>query len=252
MMEFDLTGKNALVTGASRGIGAAAAIALAKAGANVVVNYNRSVSAAREVAATIEKIGSRSTLIQADVSKKSDIDAMFDRMERDGELVDILVNNAGIEKRSKPTDFEELDYDAIFNTNLKGAFFCAQRAIRGMRIRRWGRVINISSVHEFSASGFSAPYSMTKSGMVMMTRELAKEYGKDGITVNNITPGAIRTDINREVLSQPNYEKQVLARIPVGFIAEPKDVVPLIVYLCSDLARYVTGASWVIDGGLTL
>jgi len=251
-VNISLHGRRALVTGASRGIGAAAAEALAAAGAEVFVNYHSSRARAEELCARIAAAGGRATPLAADVGQLAEIRRMFDALEAAGGPVDILVNNAGIEIRHASADFDEATYDAILNTNLKGAFFCAQRALTHMRARGWGRVINISSVHEETATGFCSPYAMSKGGMRMMMRELAREYARDGITVNNIAPGAIRTDINREVLADPAYEAKVNARIPAGFIGEPQDVAQLVVYVASDAARYINGTSLFIDGGLSL
>ncbi len=134
-------------------------------------------------------MGRRALAVQADVSLKADIDRMFDRVEADFGPVDILVNNAGIEPRADVSDFDEATYDAIMATNLKGAFFCAQRALRKMRDAGWGRVINISSLHELTPTGFSALYGMSKGGMALMMREMAKSYSHYGITINNVCPG---------------------------------------------------------------
>lgn len=244
--------KIALVTGASRGIGAAIAVELARRGADVVVNYVRSEEMAREVAAQIEALGRRAMPVQADVARKADIDRMFDQVEAAWGKVDILVNNAGIEERWPTRDCREANYDAIMDTNIKGAFFCAQRALEGMKQKGWGRVINISSVHEVKATGFCSVYGISKGAMQLLVRELALEYSRCGITVNNVAPGAIRTDINRGVLSDPAYEAKVIGKIPAGFIGEPKDVAHLVAFLASEEARYVTGATFLIDGGLSL
>jgi glucose 1-dehydrogenase len=251
-METNLAGKTALVTGASRGIGAAVAIDLARAGADVVVNYCRSPQPAAAVQAEIEKLGRKALVVKADVARCEEIRKMFDQIESQWGPVDILVNNAGIEERWPTRDCQESNYDAIMDTNLKGAFFCAQRGLEGMKAKGWGRLINISSVHELTPTGFCSVYGMSKGGMAVMMRELAREYARFGITVNNVCPGAIRTDINRGVLSDPAYEAKVNARIPVGYIGEPHDVAQLVTYLASDAARYITGASLFIDGGLSL
>ncbi|MHB8897355.1 MAG: SDR family NAD(P)-dependent oxidoreductase [Thermoguttaceae bacterium] len=247
-----LEGKLALVTGAGRGIGRAVALDLARAGADVVVNYSRSREQAEDAARQIQALGRRSMALQADVARKTDSDRMFDRVEAELGPVNILVNNAGIEPRADVCDFDEATYDAVMDTNLKGAFFCAQRALRKMRQAGWGRVINISSLHELTPTGFSALYGMSKGGMALMMREMAKSYSRYGITINNVCPGATRTDINRKVLADPAYEARVVARIPAGFIAEPEDIAPTVTFLASEAARYITGASVFIDGGLWL
>lgn len=245
-------GKLALVTGAGRGIGRAIALDLAQSGADVVVNYSRSQAKAEEVVRAIEGMGRRAAAVRADVSRKADIDRMFDTVEADFGPVNILVNNAGIEPRADVCDFDEATYDAVMDTNLKGAFFCAQRALKKMREVGWGRVIGVSSLHELTPTGFSALYGMSKGGMALMMREMAKSYSQYGITINNVCPGATRTDINRKVLADPAYEAKVIEKIPAGFIAEPEDIAPTVTFLASDAARYITGASIFIDGGLWL
>jgi NAD(P)-dependent dehydrogenase (short-subunit alcohol dehydrogenase family) len=247
-----LDGKTALVTGGSRGIGAAIVVELARAGADVVINYFRSEAKAREVAAEVERQGRRALLARANVADKAEIDRMFDQVEDAWGKLDILVNNAGIEERWPTRDCRESNYDAIMNTNVKGAFFCAQRALEGMKEKGWGRVINISSVHEVKATNFCSVYGISKGALQLLVRELALEYSRYGITVNNVAPGAIRTDINRQVLSDPAYEAKVISRIPVGFIGEPEDVAHLVVFVASEEARYITGATLLIDGGLSL
>jgi len=247
-----LDGKLALVTGAGRGIGAAIALELARAGADVIVNYHRSEEKARDVQTRIETLGRRAMIVRADVAQKADIDRMFDEVESAWGKVDILVNNAGIEQRWPTRECQESNYDAIMDTNVKGAFFCAQRALEGMKAKGWGRLINISLVHEVKATNFCSVYGISKGAMQLMVRELALEYGRYGVTVNNVAPGAIRTDINRQVLSDPAYEAKVTARIPAGFIGQPEDVAHLVAFVASDEARYITGATLLIDGGLSL
>jgi len=247
-----LAGKTALVTGASRGIGAAIALELARRGADLVVNYFRSDQQAGRVQARIEALGRRAMAVQADVAQKAEIDRMFDQVEAAWGKVDILVNNAGIEERWPTRDCRESNYDAIMDTNVKGAFFCAQRALEGMKDKGWGRVINISSVHETKATNFCSVYGISKGALQLLVRELALEYSRHGITVNNVAPGAIRTDINRQVLSDPAYEAKVIGRIPVGFIGQPEDVAHLVAFIASEEARYITGATLLIDGGLSL
>ena len=248
----DLRNKVALVTGASRGIGAAIAIDLAKAGADVVLNYNSSREKAEKVQKAVNDFGVKSLLIQANVAKIDEIEKMFTEVKNKWGKVDILVNNAGVETRQTPESFDENTFDWIMNTNLKGAFFCSQLAIPGMKEKKWGRIINISSVHEIKPTGFCAVYGMTKGGIGMMMRELAYDFSQFGITVNNIAPGAIRTDINREVLLDPAYEAKVVAKIPARFIGESTDVSQAVVFLASNAARYITGTTLFIDGGLSM
>lgn len=247
--------KLALVSGASRGIGAGIALELARAGAHVAVNYCNSADRAREVAGRIESLGRKAMVVQADVANPADVRRMFQEVEAKMGVVDILVNNAGITGPKTPTlDVDEATYDAIMNTNLRGAFLCSVIALRKMQEKKWGRVINISSVHECRVHPLRVRcvYSMTKGGMLMMMREMAVEFSPYGITVNNIAPGAIRTDLSQHVWSDPAANARTLARIPAGFRGEPEDVGRAAVYLASDDARYVSGTTLYVDGGLAL
>jgi glucose 1-dehydrogenase len=248
----ELKNKIALVTGAGRGIGAAIARDLAHAGATIVLNDCQGFESAEMVCSEIAAAGGRAITVRADIARPSEINVMFERIEAEVGPVDILVNNAAVETRGSALDVTESDYDRILDTNLKGAFRCAQRALPGMKARGWGRVINISSIHESNPTGFCAPYSMSKAGLLMMTRELALEFSAFGITVNNVTPGAIRTDMNREVLADAAYEAQVIAKTPARLIGEPHDISRAVVFLASPAARFITGASLFIDGGLSL
>lgn len=243
--------KTALVTGGSRGIGAEIAAALGKAGFFVIVNYRENEEAARKTLEKIVLAGDRGDVIGADVSRYDEVQRLFDEIESRFGPVDVLVNNAGLEIRRSSIDYDEATYDRIMNTNLKGAFFCAGRAIRTMKERRWGRVINISSIHDDRPTGNRSVYSMSKAALVMMTREMAREYGGDRITVNAISPGAIRTDLNRKVLEDPAYEERVVQNIPARFIAEPTDVSGAVVFLTGEEARYINGAHLLIDGGMS-
>ncbi|MEI6075725.1 MAG: glucose 1-dehydrogenase [Verrucomicrobiota bacterium] len=250
--KLPLSGKIALVTGASRGIGAAIALDLARAGAAVAVNYCQRADKAEALCNEIQRSGGRAIPVKADMGKPADIDAMFAHVAKELGAVDIMVNNAGIEFRKSAIDFTGEDYDQIMDTNLKGAFLCAQHALRGMKAKGWGRVINISSMHEFKPNGFCAPYSMSKGGMFMMMRELALEFSQFGITINNIAPGAVRTDINREVLADPAYEARVIAKTPARMIGAPEDISRAVLFLAAPEARFITGITLLIDGGLSL
>ena len=249
---YSLQGKIALVTGGSRGIGAAIALELGRAGAQVGVNYCRSPEHADRVCDEIRKTGAKAIPLAADVASVDAIHQMFDQIEAQLGPVDILVNNAGIEPRHPVEEFDEATYDAVLDTNLKGAFFCAQRALPSMKAKGWGRIINVTSVHEEQPFPPCSVYSLSKAGLWMLTRELATVYSRFGITVNSLAPGAIRTDLNRHALADPQYEARVNSLIPAGWIADPTDVASSAVFLASDAARYVTGASLRVDGGLSL
>lgn len=247
-----LKDKIVLVTGAGRGIGAAIAENLAELNATVIVNFCHSADAAEIVCQTIKEKGGKAHSVQADLRRYEDIQKMFDWVESTFGPVDVLVNNSGLEIRQPSTDYSEETFDTMLDTNLKGAFFCSQRALRTMKERGWGRIVNISSVHQERATGNRSPYSISKAGMHMMTRELALEFSRFGITVNSVLPGAIRTDMNRKVLEDPAYEAKVLAMIPARYIGEVEDVAHLVRFLVSDQAKYITGTALPVDGGLGL
>ena len=245
-------GKIALITGGSRGIGAAIAWELAQHGATALVNYKQGKDAAEEVCHRIADVNGKAFAIQADISLVCDIDRMFDEIEKSYGNVDILINNAGLEIRMPSTDYSEEIFDQMLDTNLKGAFFCSKKVLKTMKDKGWGRIVNISSVHETRPTGNRSPYSISKAGMEMMTRELAFEFSRFGITVNTVIPGAIRTDMNRIVLEDPAYEQRVVDLIPARWIGNPDDVAPIVRFLVSEEAKYITGASITVDGGLML
>jgi NAD(P)-dependent dehydrogenase (short-subunit alcohol dehydrogenase family) len=244
--------KIALVTGGSRGIGAAIAVELAAHGATVIVNYRQGKDAAEDVCRTITHRNGKAFPYQADISSVSEIELMYDKIEAEHGQVDILINNAGLEIRHPSTDYTEEVFDRMLDTNLKGAFFCARRALLKMKVAGWGRIVNISSVHEVRPTGNRSPYSISKAGLEMMTREFAFEFSRYGITVNTVVPGAIRTDMNKGVLTDPAYEKRVVEMIPARCIGETADVAPIVRFLVSEEARYINGTSIAVDGGLML
>jgi glucose 1-dehydrogenase len=246
-----LAGKRVLVTGSSKGIGQAIAVRLAEEGAAVAVNYRGDREGAEETARQIRGLGRACAVIQADVGAPEEcrrlVQASIDGL---GGL-DVLVNNAGIEIKAELTEITEEDYRKVIDTNMTGPLFLTQAFVRHLAAgRRPGKVINISSVHEdLPFPGFT-PYCMAKGALRMMARNLAVELGPMGITVNNIAPGAIETPINRELLSDPERVKPLLANIPLGRIGKPPDVASLAAFLASSEADYITGSTFVVDGGL--
>ncbi len=247
-----LTGKVALVTGSSQGIGRAIVERFAREGADVVVNYRSDPAGADEVVAQARLAGVRAEAIQADVSSVAEVRRLVnDSVTRMGRL-DILVNNAGVETHAPFWDVTEEHYDRTLDVNLKGAFFATQAMVRQLRAaNRTGRIINISSVHEELPFPNFAPYCASKGGLKMLTRNLAVELGPLGITINSVAPGAIVTPINAELLDDAAKVKALTAQIPLGRLGTTDDVAGVVTFLASDEAAYVTGASYVIDGGLT-
>jgi glucose 1-dehydrogenase len=246
-----LTGKTALVTGSSQGIGEAVALRLASEGADVVVHYRSHPEGAQVVADRIAKLGRRTVAIQADLSRVAEAQRLItDSVTRLGPL-DILVNNAGVEKHADFWDVSEADYDFVMDVNLKGVFFTTQAFVRHLlAAKRPGKIINTSSVHEELPFPHFTPYSMSKGGLKMMTRTLAIELAPFGITANSIAPGAIDTPINRKLLSDPEKLRALLGNIPLKRLGKPGDVAGVAAFLASSDADYITGATIVADGGL--
>lgn len=246
-----LSGKAAIVTGSSQGIGQSIAERFGKEGASVVIDYRGSDEGARETQKMVEAGGGKALIVKADVTSINDIQRLIDEGVKAFGKIDILVNNAGIEKRKEFWDVTEEEYDAVMNVNLKGAFFATQRVVRHLReTKRSGRIINISSVHEELPFPHFASYCMSKGGMKMMTRDLAVELAPFGITINSIAPGAIETPINRALLNDPSKLRGLMANIPLKRLGQPEDVAEAALFLASDAASYITGTTLFVDGGL--
>ncbi|MCM1981710.1 SDR family NAD(P)-dependent oxidoreductase [Lyngbya confervoides] len=246
-----LTGKVAIVTGGSRGIGAAICDRLAKAGADVVINYRSHQEGAQATLEAVQKAGASGHIVQADLSQVENIQRLVEESIEHFGKVDILVNNAGLEKRSDFWEVTEAEYDLVLNVNLKAVFFACQAVVRHFRAtQNPGRIINISSVHEELPFPHFTSYCASKGGVQMITRNLAVELGEMGITVNNVSPGAIATSINQTLLDNPEKRKQVTRNIPLGRLGDPEDVAGLVAFLASDEAKYVTGSTFYVDGGL--
>ncbi|MBI2170601.1 MAG: 3-oxoacyl-[acyl-carrier-protein] reductase [Chloroflexi bacterium] len=245
-----LQGKVALVTGASRGIGRAVALRLAQAGARVGVNYRSSRQAAEAVDQAIRDAGSEALLLSADVSNASQVQAIFQELEQAWGGVDILVNNAGLTRDSLLLRMSEEDWDAVLDTNLKGAFLCSKAAARTMVRKRWGRIINISSVIGLAGNPGQANYAASKAGLLGLTRTLARELASRNITVNAVAPGFIDTAMVASLSEEA--KAQVRARIPMDRFGTPDDVAAVVAFLATSEAAYVTGQVIGIDGGIAL
>lgn len=247
-----LQGKVALVTGSAQGIGRAIVERFASEGADVVVNYRSGPEAAEEVAAAARAAGVRAVALQADVSSVSEVRGLIARAVAEMGRLDVLVNNAGVETHAPFWDVVESDYDKVLGVNLKGPFFATQAMVRHLKdTGRPGRIVNISSVHEELPFPNFAAYCASKGGMKMLTRNLAVELGPLGITINSVAPGAIATPINTALLNDPVKLKSLTGQIPLGRLGTTDDVTGVAAFLASDDAAYVTGATYVVDGGLT-
>jgi glucose 1-dehydrogenase len=245
-----LKDKVILITGGSSGIGRAIAIETGRQGGRVVVNYIGKRDPAQEVVREIERNHSSAVAIEADVSKREQVEHMISQIVSQWGRVDVLVNNAGIEKETSFLDKPESEFDKVIAVNLKGPFLCAQAAARDMAKRKKGTIINISSVHEdLPFPGYSV-YCAAKGGLRMLCRDLALELAPHGINVVNVAPGAIDTPINQRTLSDPEKKLALNREIPLGRVGQPQEVAKLVCYLASDDASYITGTTVVIDGGL--
>ena len=255
-----MTGQKALVTGASSGIGKAVAIALAQAGADVVINFNDRPEAAQEVVQEIRSSGRESFAVQADVSKDEQVRSMFGRMKDEFGKIDILVNNAGLQKDAPFEEMTLADWQLVLDVNLTGQFLCAREAIKEFKRRgvvrevsaAAGKIVSRSSVHELIPWAGHVNYASSKGGVMMMTRSIAQEVAPYRIRVNSIAPGAIQTPINKDAWETPQAREELMKLIPYGRIGQPEDIGRAAVWLASDESDYVQGITLFVDGGMTL
>jgi glucose 1-dehydrogenase len=255
-----LQGQKALVTGANSGIGKAVAIALGEAGADVVVNFVRGEDSAQAVVETISNSGSHALAIHADVSVETQVQAMFARMIEKFGTIDILVNNAGVQQDAPFDQMTLQQWNTVIGINLTGQFLCAREAVREFKRRgvrpevsvAAGKIICMSSVHEVIPWGGHANYAASKGGVMLLMKSMAQEFAPLRIRINSICPGAIRTPINTAAWNTPEAYKSLLTLIPYQRIGEPEDIGRVAVFLASDQADYITGASIYVDGGMTL
>ncbi len=245
-----LLGKVALVTGASRGIGRDIAIELAKAGANVAVNYAGSEARANEVVQEIQSLGREAFAVQCDVANGESVAVMVKQtIDRWGSL-DILVNNAGITRDNLIMRMKEDEWDDVINTNLKGVFLCTKAVTRQMMKQKSGRIINISSVVGESGNAGQANYVAAKAGVIGLTKTTAKELAPRGITVNAVAPGFITTDMTDKLTDE--IKEGMLKMIPLAKFGEPKDIANAVTFLASDDSRYITGQTIHVNGGMVM
>ncbi|MFF8513352.1 SDR family oxidoreductase [Streptomyces sp. NPDC015492] len=255
-----LHGQKALVTGANSGIGRATAVGLARAGADVVVNYVADRTAAQEVVDEIASLGVRAAAYEADVSQEEQVVAMVDRMVDEFETIDILVANAGLQRDARFTEMTLDQWQKVLDVNLTGQFLCAREATKEFRrrgvvpevSRSAGKIICMSSVHQLIPWAGHVNYASSKGGVLMMMQTLAQELAPEGIRVNAVAPGAIRTPINRAAWETPEASEELLRLIPYDRIGEPEDIARAVVALASDLMDYVVGTTLYVDGGMTL
>lgn len=250
METSELDGKIALVTGASKGIGAATALKLAEMGAKIVVNYNTSEQSAEEVAGKIGAMGGEAMTAQADVSQREQVTAMVEKVSETWGDVDILVNNAGVIEDSLLMRMSDEAWDKVISTNLNGTFYCSRAVLRTMVRNRWGRIINIGSVVGIRGNAGQANYAASKAGIIGFTKSLAKEVATRNITVNTVTPGYINTD-TVDVLPQ-QLKDRILTWIPQGHFGEVDDVAHLVAFIAGEKTKYLTGQVISVDGGMAI
>jgi len=250
MSDAGLRGRRALVTGASRGIGRAAALALAAAGARVAINYARSEADAAATAAAIAAAGGETVVAQADVGEPAAVIALFERLKAEWGGVDILVNNAAVTHDAYLMMLSEAGWDEVLRTNLRGAFLCARQAVRSMIAGRWGRIINVVSPAAALGQAGAANYAASKGGVLSMGKSLAREVARYNITVNAVCPGLVDTQL---IASMPAAQRaRFLEQIPLQRFGTPEEIADAIVFLASERARYMTGSTLTVDGGLTM
>lgn len=245
-----LDGKTALVTGASRGIGRAVALALAAAGARVAINYAGNVKAAEEVKAAVETAGGTAILCQADVADSAAVEAMVAAVAKEFGTIDILVNNAGITRDALLMRMKDEDFAKVLDTNLKGVFYCTKAVSKLMMKKRAGRIVNMASVVGLVGNAGQANYAAAKAGVIGFSKSAAKELASRGITVNVVAPGFIGTDMTADL--PETVKEKALTDIPLGKMGEPEDVANAVLFLASDQASYITGQVVNVDGGMVM
>lgn len=244
-----LKDKKAIVTGGGRGIGRAVALAFAREGADVVVNYQSNDVAANEVVEEIQSLGRRAIPIKTDVSSYHEVKIMVDRTVQELGGVDILVNNAGVSKPSMLLDMPEESWDRVINIHLKGTFNCSQIAARYMKEKKWGRIINVISTAGLFGTVGQINYASAKAGIIGFTKSASRELGKFSINVNALCPGVTLTEMTEKIRTDEKFQKKFLERIQLGRFAEPEEIAPGFIFLASEEASYITGHVLNVDGG---
>ena len=246
----ELNRRTALVTGGSRGIGRAIAVALARAGYSVVINYVHNDSAAHDCVNEIGQLGHQAYAFQADIGDATQAKNLVDAVIQNAGSVDVLVNNAGITRDTLLMRMRESDWDEVLRVNLKGVFNVTQAVIRSMMRQRWGRIINISSVSGLMGQVGQVNYAASKAGLIGFSKSLAREVGKRGITVNVVAPGYIPTDLNADL--DVSIQEQIQDVIPLGHFGTVDDVANVVTFLASESSAYITGVVIPVDGGLSM
>lgn len=250
MPDADRTTGSVVVTGAGRGLGAALAVGLADQGWDIGL-IARTETQLEDVAARVRQTGRRAVAVTADVTIRQDIDRAIRRIEAELAPIDALVNNAGVQRLGPALELTEADWDAVLDTNLKGAFLCMQAVVPGMIERGRGSVVNIASVAGLLTVPDRAPYAASKAGLMMLTRACSVEWAHAGVRVNAVAPTFVDTELGRQTLDRPGAMEELLGRIPLGRLAAPADVVEAVAFLLDERrAGFITGEVLTVDGGL--
>jgi 3-oxoacyl-[acyl-carrier protein] reductase len=239
-----------VVTGASRGIGRAVAVRFARDGAAVIVNYRGSEAAAQETVQAVTDVGGQATLVQGDVSNRDDAERLIEAAVTEYGRIDVLVNNAGITRDQLLMRMTDDDWDAVLDTNLKGAFHTTRAALRPMLRKRSGRIINISSVVGLIGNAGQANYAAAKAGLIGFTKSTAREVASRSITVNAVAPGYIATEMTDAIAEM--MKAKILDQVPMGRLGTPEDVAAVVAFLASPAAAYMTGTVLNVDGGMVM
>lgn len=247
---MSLEGKIALVTGSSRGIGRAIALELGKKGVNIAVNYAGNEQKAEEVVQELHDLGVKAIKIRANVANEQDVKAMIKEVTKEFGRLDILVNNAGITKDNLLMRMKVEEFDQVIETNLKGAFLCTKAVTRQMMKQRYGKIINIASIVGVSGNPGQANYVAAKAGLIGLTKSTAKELATRNILVNAVAPGFITTDMT-DILTE-DQKDAILSQIPLEKLGEPEDIANVVCFLASDDAKYITGQTIHVDGGMVM
>ncbi len=246
---FDLRGKTALVTGSSRGIGRAILLALAQHGARVILHCRKPCAAAEETMAQLHRMGAQAVAVYADLSRLDGAQTLCNQVRSQGLEVDILFLNASVELRRTWLEINDEEYDLQMNTNFRSSIKLLQYFVPGMQARKWGRVITMGSVQQRKPHEAMLVYSASKMALCNTVISLAPQLAPDGVTINNLAPGAVRTDRNAEALSDPAYDEKVRNLIPMRYIGVPEDMAGIAVFLASEESKYMTGQDIYVDGG---
>lgn len=249
---FDLRGKTALVTGSGQGIGRATAVLLAKQGAKVIINWNSNDAKAAVTTEQVKAVGGECLSWKYDISKATVRQDFEKFMAENGLVVDILVLNASVQIRNEWENITPEEFDKQMHTNFRASLQLIQACVPGMRAKKWGRIVTVGSVQQSRPNTAMAVYAATKAAQNNLCMTLCGQLAGDGITINNIAPGAIETVRNEKVLSDPEYRKMIENSIPVGFVGQSEDIAPAVLLLVCEEGRYITGADIPIDGGMSI